>query len=57
MSEGYMGTAEVLTVSSLNVSIDLARTSLCLPVIPSLEKNHRERYFNKVRDLINALPN
>lgn len=42
MSEGYTGNADVLCVSSLKISIDLAGTSLCLPVIPSLEKNERE---------------
>ena len=57
MSEGYKGKAEVLRTSNLSVSIDLAETSLCLPVIPSLEERRRERYFNKVRDLINLTLN
>ena len=57
MSDGYRGTGEVLRTSSLDTSVDLAKTSLCLPVIPSLGDEYRERYFKKVRQLINLLAN
>jgi dTDP-4-amino-4,6-dideoxygalactose transaminase len=57
MSAGYTGRAAVLRTSKLNVSINLAETSLCLPVIPSLEEQRRERYFNKIRDLVNLTLN
>jgi dTDP-4-amino-4,6-dideoxygalactose transaminase len=55
MSEGYRGKGEILTSSKLEVSVELARTSLCLPVIPSLGRDDRNRYFNKIRKLINTL--
>jgi dTDP-4-amino-4,6-dideoxygalactose transaminase len=56
MSEGYKGKGKTLRTSDLRVSVDLAVTSLCFPVIPSLEKKDKDRYFDKVRDLIKSLP-
>jgi dTDP-4-amino-4,6-dideoxygalactose transaminase len=56
MSEGYTGKAETLRTLSLNVSVELAVTSLCLPVIPDLKKKDQERYFNKISEMIKSLP-
>lgn len=56
MSEGYTGKAKTLRISTLDVSVGLSATSLCLPVIPSLEKTDQDRYFNRVSELIKMLP-
>jgi dTDP-4-amino-4,6-dideoxygalactose transaminase len=56
MSEGYTGKGEILRTLSLDFSVELAATSLCLPVIPSLERKIQERYFNKICSLIDSLP-
>lgn len=56
MSDGYVGQGEILRTSNLGVSVDLAETSLCLPVIPSLDEDNQARYFNKVSELIKLFP-
>jgi hypothetical protein len=56
MSEGYIGKGETLRTLSLDVSVELAATSLCLPVIPGLERKYQERYFNKICAMVKPLP-
>lgn len=56
MSEGYTGKAKTLSISTLDVSVGLSATSLCLPVIPSLVKKDQDRYFSRISELIKMLP-
>jgi dTDP-4-amino-4,6-dideoxygalactose transaminase len=45
LSKGYTGKIKLNKVTDMKFSEEIANTTLCLPVIPTIEKKHRDLYF------------
>ncbi len=52
LSKGYLGKTKLVRVTELDCSEEIADTTLCLPVIPTIANKHRELYFNHLSQCI-----
>jgi dTDP-4-amino-4,6-dideoxygalactose transaminase len=52
LSKGYLGKVKLKNVTELDCSEEIANTTLCLPVIPTIKKKHRDLYFDHLSQCI-----
>jgi dTDP-4-amino-4,6-dideoxygalactose transaminase len=55
MITGYRGAGPILQVRNLDISNDLALTTLCLPVIPDLQEELSDGYFREIERAIEKI--
>jgi dTDP-4-amino-4,6-dideoxygalactose transaminase len=55
LAKGYSGRAAIQLAKNLSVSENLTVTTLCLPVIPTIDSRSRFMYFNHLTKTLSAV--